>query len=72
MHRAILKIFLLLLMFPLLGLAQNPSKWSLDSDAKGKSLKASETFKVDLKAEIEAGGICTRSNSPKAGRSRRQ
>ncbi|HEY0427597.1 MAG TPA: cytochrome c biogenesis protein CcdA [Pyrinomonadaceae bacterium] len=35
--------------------AQNPVKWTLESDAKGKTLKASEKFKAALKAEIEDG-----------------
>ena len=50
-----LKSFLLLivLFLPLSALAQNPVSWSLESDAKGKSLKKDETFKVKLKANIE-------------------
>jgi len=48
-------IIILLLALPLVSLAQNPTKWSLESDAKGKSLKTDETFNVKLKAEIEAG-----------------
>jgi thiol:disulfide interchange protein DsbD len=38
---------------PSVLLAQNPTKWSLESDAKGKTLKKDETFKAKLKAEIE-------------------
>ncbi len=48
-------IIVLLLALPLISLAQNPTKWSLESDAKGKSLKTEETFKAKLKAEIESG-----------------
>ena len=50
-----LKSFLLLivLFLPFSALAQNPVSWSLESDAKGKSLKKDETFKVKLKANIE-------------------
>ncbi len=48
-------IIILLLALPLISLAQNPTKWSLESNARGKSLKADETFQTELKAEIEAG-----------------
>ena len=44
-----------LLFFNSAVFAQNPTKWSLESDAKGKFLKKNESFKADLKAEIEAG-----------------
>ncbi len=58
-HLRELKLFIILgfmfLTFPLISLAQNPTKWSLESDAKGKSLKAGENFKAKLKAEIETG-----------------
>ena len=36
-----------------MAFAQNPVSWSLESDAKGKSLKKDETFKLNLKAKIE-------------------
>ncbi len=39
--------------FPVFVFAQNPVSWSLESDAKGKTLKKDETFKVKLKAQIE-------------------
>ena len=48
-------IIILLLALPLVSLAQNPTKWSLESDAKAKTLKADETFRALLNAEIEAG-----------------
>jgi thiol:disulfide interchange protein DsbD len=48
-------IVVLLLVLPLVSLAQSPTKWSLESDAKGKTLKADQTFRAELKAEIEAG-----------------
>ncbi len=47
---------LLLIIFLFLSLsvsAQNPVSWSLESDAKGKSLKQNETFKAKLRANIE-------------------
>ncbi|MGI8788534.1 MAG: protein-disulfide reductase DsbD family protein [Pyrinomonadaceae bacterium] len=48
-------IFILIFALPAISLAQNPTKWSLESSAKGKSLKKDETFKAELKAEIEDG-----------------
>lgn len=50
-----LKSFLILtvLFLPALALAQNPVSWSLESDAKGKTLKKDETFKAKLKAAID-------------------
>lgn len=41
------------LLFPILAFGQNPVSWSLESDAKGKTLKAEEKFKAKLKAKIE-------------------
>jgi thiol:disulfide interchange protein len=40
---------------PVISLAQNPITWNLDSEAKGKSLKADEAFKVKLNATLEEG-----------------
>ena len=50
-----LKSFLLLivLFLPVAAFAQNPVSWSLESDAKGKTLEKDETFKAKLKATIE-------------------
>ncbi len=50
-----LKSFLILtvLFLPAVVLAQNPVSWSLESDAKGKTLKQNEAFKAKLKATIE-------------------
>jgi thiol:disulfide interchange protein DsbD len=50
-----LKSFLILivLFLPANALAQNPVSWSLESDAKGRTLKSGETFKAKLKAAIE-------------------
>ena len=41
------------LFLPVAAFAQNPVSWSLESDAKGKSLKADEKFSAKLKAQIE-------------------
>ena len=48
-----LTIFLFVFFSGVNSFAQNPTKWSLESDAKGKSLKVNENFKATLKAEIE-------------------
>jgi thiol:disulfide interchange protein DsbD len=50
-----LKSFLILtvLFLPAIISAQNPVSWSLESDAKGKTLKQNETFKAKLAATIE-------------------
>ncbi|HEX8289465.1 MAG TPA: cytochrome c biogenesis protein CcdA [Pyrinomonadaceae bacterium] len=52
-----LKNFVILLtmiiVLPLVSFAQNPVSWSLESAAKGKSLKSNENFAAKLKAEIE-------------------
>lgn len=50
-----LKSFLILtvLFLPVVSLAQSPVSWSLESDAKGKTLKQNEAFKAKLKATIE-------------------
>ncbi len=50
-----LKSFLILtvLFLPVLAAAQNPVSWSLESDAKGKTVKKDETVKAKLKAAIE-------------------
>src|SRR5688500_15526837 len=46
--------FILIVLFlPALVSAQNPVSWSLESDAKGKTLKSGEIFKAKLKAAID-------------------
>ena len=40
---------------PLAVLAQNPARWTLDSDAKGRQLKKDESFRATLKADIDSG-----------------
>ncbi len=60
-------IIVLLFALPLVSLAQNPTKWSLESDAKGKSLKSNETFKAKLKAEIEEGWHLYSIEQPEGG-----
>ena len=52
---------------PSISLAQNPTKWSLESGAKGKTLKKEETFKAKLKAEIEDGWHLYAVEQPEGG-----
>ncbi len=52
---------------PVISLAQNPTKWSLDSVVKGKILKNDETFKAKLKAEIEKGWHLYAIEQPEGG-----
>ena len=46
-------VIILLFLTASLTLAQSPASWRLETDAKGKSLKAGEKFKATLKAAIE-------------------
>lgn len=43
----------LIFLFSIFASAQSPTKWSLNSEAKGKTLKPNQNFKATLKAEIE-------------------
>ena len=52
---------------PAVSLAQNPTKWSLDSNAKGKNLKKGVTFEAELKAEIEEGWHLYAVEQPEGG-----
>lgn len=47
--------------------AQNPVSWSLEADAKGKSLKSGETFKAKLKAAIEGNWYLYAVEQPEGG-----
>lgn len=49
------KLALLFLLLPLAVLGQNPAKWTLESEIKGRSIKSGETINVTLKAEVEPG-----------------
>ena len=57
----------LILLFTFTSFAQNPTKWTLESSAKGKSLKKDESFKADLKAEIEEGWHLYAVEQPEGG-----
>ena len=50
---AFIILFTALLLLPVATFAQNPVSWSLESGAKGKSLKADEKLEAKLKAKIE-------------------
>jgi thiol:disulfide interchange protein DsbD len=60
---------LVLLAFLFAGSAfgQNPVKWTLESDAKGKTLKTNEKFKAAVKAEIEDGWHLYALDQPEGG-----
>ncbi|HEX6280516.1 MAG TPA: cytochrome c biogenesis protein CcdA, partial [Pyrinomonadaceae bacterium] len=49
------------------ALAQNPTKWILESDAKGKPLKNGETITVQVKAEVEGDWHLYSLEQPKGG-----
>ncbi|MGI8408845.1 MAG: protein-disulfide reductase DsbD family protein, partial [Pyrinomonadaceae bacterium] len=55
MRKFNLKILLFILLLPIAAVAQNPAKWSLESDVKGRSVKKDQNFDAVLRAEIEAG-----------------
>ena len=67
MKSVYLKLFLLFVLLPVAAIAQNPAKWSLESNAKGKSFKSGETFKAFLKAEVEEGWHLYALDQPKGG-----
>ncbi|CAN5578804.1 thioredoxin family protein [soil metagenome] len=52
---------------PVLTFAQNPVSWSLESDAKGKSLKSGEKISAKLKAVIEGNWHLYAVEQPKGG-----
>ncbi|HEX9961091.1 MAG TPA: protein-disulfide reductase DsbD domain-containing protein, partial [Pyrinomonadaceae bacterium] len=67
MPNVFLKIFFLILVLPVFAFAQNPTRWSLESGAKGKSLKQGEKFKAALLAEIEDGWHLYALEQPEGG-----
>ncbi len=54
-------------MLPVISFAQNPVSWSLESDAKGKTLKTDEKFKAKLKAKIEGNWHLYAVEQPEGG-----
>ena len=67
MRNLFFKVALFILILPAIALAQNPTKWRLESDAKGKPVKKDETFKVNLKAEVEPGWHLYALDQPSGG-----
>lgn len=55
MRKYIFLSFTIFFLMPASTMAQDPSKWILESDSKGKSVKQGETLKVSLKADVELG-----------------
>jgi thiol:disulfide interchange protein len=68
--KRILQIFLLsltLLALPIFAFSQNPISWSLESDAKGKQLKAEESFTAKVNAVVEEGWHLYALEQPEGG-----
>lgn len=61
------RVIIFLLVFPLAVVAQDPTKWSLESDSKGKVVETEATFKVVLKADIEPGWHLYAPDQPSGG-----
>ena len=55
MQTIYIKLLFLFLLLPVAAIGQNPTKWTLESDAKGRTVKKDETFNATLKAEVEPG-----------------
>ena len=62
-----LLLVLLTFLFVNPALAQNPVKWSLESDVRGKTLATNEKFKAVVKAEIESGWHLYALDQPEGG-----
>jgi thiol:disulfide interchange protein len=62
-----IKTLLILAVLSVAAFAQNPTKWILVSDAKGKSIKSGETITVLLKAEVEGDWHLYSLEQPKGG-----
>jgi hypothetical protein len=62
-----IKSLLILTVLSVASFAQNPTKWSIESDAKGTSVKAGEAITVLLKAEVEGDWHLYSLQQPKGG-----
>lgn len=60
-------LFLLILLFASAAFGQNPTKWSLESDSRGRDLRTGEQVKVTLTAEIEPGWHLYSVDQPEGG-----
>jgi Thiol:disulfide interchange protein len=65
--RRYLILVLVCLSFSAAAVGQNPVSWSLESDAKGKNLKANQQLKATLKAAIEGDWYLYDVEQPGAG-----
>ena len=54
MSTAVCRIIFAVIIFSATVFAQNPAKWSLDSELKGRVIHPGELYKTTLKAEIES------------------
>ncbi len=57
----------LAVLLPAAAFAQNPTKWVLESDAKGRPLNAGDEISVTLKAAVEPGWHLYAPDQPKGG-----
>jgi thiol:disulfide interchange protein DsbD len=64
---SLLPFFVLLFLLAPATFAQDPVKWSLESDIKGQSLKSGQKFKAKLKAEIEGAWHLYSTDQPEGG-----
>ncbi|MGI9055955.1 MAG: protein-disulfide reductase DsbD family protein [Pyrinomonadaceae bacterium] len=68
-HKSFIKLVFVtvILTFPIIAFAQNPVSWSLESGAKGNSLKSGEKISAKLKAVIEGNWHLYAVEQPKGG-----
>lgn len=67
MARSILPLLFVVAAASLSCLGQSPSAWTLSSDARGEGLKAGDTFRASLKADIEPGWHLYALEQPEGG-----
>lgn len=67
MTKALFNIAVLLILFPLVVFAQNPSKWKLETDGSASSFKTGQEFKAKLSVEVEKGWNLYALDQPKGG-----
>lgn len=67
MRNIIFVILSIILLMPLAAMGQDPSKWILESESEGKSVKKDETLRVSLKADIEPGWHLYALDQPEGG-----
>lgn len=67
MSRSLIQAFIALILFATAGLAQTPAKWSLSSEAQGKTLRSGEVLTAQIKAQIDAGWHLYALEQPEGG-----